>query len=225
MGNLGNSGILVWSPHLRDPNLPWTEPEQIIQCSYNSLPNILYDMLLKKVQNFQSTKKKNNTNHQILPPNNNHPVQQKHIKITANPNVPTLLVWLRCGPRLNRIVNWQNKNGKWLFWIFRFPPETILSGGMVEIWVWQWAIPADFILFSNSAIRKVWQKQISHHTQSMAIYQFYELWEDASASVFIFTLLDDAVTEIFPVICFPLTSSWHRTVTTASHSRTDNPAR
>ena len=26
----------------------------------------------------------------------NHPVQQKHIKITANPNVPTLLVWLRC---------------------------------------------------------------------------------------------------------------------------------
>ena len=53
-------------------------------------------MLLKKVQNFQSTKKKNNTNHQILPPNNNHPVQQKHIKITANPNVQTLLVWLRC---------------------------------------------------------------------------------------------------------------------------------
>ena len=181
-------------------------------------------MLLKKGSEFPIYKPSNTPHFLPIITKPNHPVQQKHIKIT---NVPTLLVWLRClfTLRLNRIVNWQNKNGKWLFWIFRFPPETILSGGMVEIWVWQWAIPADFILFSNSAIRKVWQKQISHHTQSMAIYQFYELWEDAWASVFIFTLLDDAVTEIFPVICFPLTSSWHRTVTTASHSRTDNPAR
>ena len=98
MGNLGNSGILVWSPHLRDPNLPWTEPEQIIQCSYNSLSNILYDMLSKKGSEFPINQQKRTLETiKYLPrPPNNKKGQQKHIKITANPNVPTLLVWLRC---------------------------------------------------------------------------------------------------------------------------------
>ena len=178
-------------------------------------------MLLKKVQNFQSSKKKNNTN------------QQKHKKITTNPNGPTLLVWLRCLFAL-RLAGWiglgigKIRMGSDCFEFSDFRRKPFWAGA----W-WKYECgngPFPQISFYSQTLRfvKSDKNKISHHTESMAIYPYgavaTENFPDLF-SVFILTLLDDAVTEIFPVICFPLTSSWHRTVTTASHSRTDNPAR
>ena len=113
---------------------------------------------------------------------------------------------------LNRIVNWQNKNGNWLFWIFRFPAETILSGA----W-WKYECgngPFPQISFYSQTLRFVKSDKktkvlITPRAQQYILMVNSTLWDDSPRlfSVFtksiIFTLLrDDAVTEIFPSSVF-----------------------
>ena len=70
-------------------------------------------------------------------------------------NVNLILKPLYVAAMLN-IGGWIDKIRMWIdcfeFSDFR---RNHFERGMREIWVWQWAIPTDFILFSNSAIPKV----------------------------------------------------------------------